>query len=55
MRKERLLTIAYNAIILGQLDERYDAKEELCSELGCSEEEFDEIMEGTSAYDKEEN
>ena len=35
--------IAYNAICLGQLDERYD-KEDLICELGCDEEEYDEIM-----------
>ncbi len=49
----RYQTIAYNAIRLGQLDEQYD-KEDLCCELGCTEEEFDEIMEGMSAYDMEE-
>lgn len=41
---ERMLTIAYNAIVLGGLEERYN-KEELLEELGCSEEEYDEIME----------
>lgn len=46
--------IAYNAITLGQLDEIYDEKENLCEELGCTEKEFDEIMEGNSAYDEEE-
>lgn len=49
----RYQTIAYNAIALGQLDEQYD-KDDLCCELGCTEEEFDEIMEGMSVYDMEE-
>lgn len=40
---ERMLNIAYNAIVLGRLDEKY-SKEELLEELGCSEEEYDEIM-----------
>lgn len=42
--RERFLTIAYNAICFGQLDELYD-KERLLKELGCTEEEYDEIME----------
>lgn len=41
--RNRFLNIAYNAIILGQLDEIYD-KKRLLEELGCSEEEYDEIM-----------
>ena len=41
--RRRFLAIAYNAIVLGQLDEIYD-KEQLLDELGCSEEEYDEIM-----------
>lgn len=41
--RNRFLTIAYNAIVLGQLDEIYD-EETLLEELGCSKEEFDEIM-----------
>ena len=41
--RTRFLTIAYNAICFGQLDEMYD-KERLLEELGCSEEEYDEIM-----------
>lgn len=43
-KARRYLTIAYNAICLGQLDEVYD-KERLLEELGCTEEEYDEIME----------
>lgn len=43
-KSKRYLTIAYNAICLGQLDEVYD-KERLLEELGCTEEEYDEIME----------
>ena len=42
-KANRCLTIAYNAICLGQLDERYN-KEDLICELGCDEEEYDEIM-----------
>ena len=42
--RRRFLVIAYNAIVLGQLDEIYD-EEQLLDELGCSEEEFKEIME----------
>lgn len=42
--RERFLIIAYNAICLGQLHELYD-KERLLKELGCTEEEYDEIME----------
>ena len=42
--RNRFLTIAYNAICLGQLDERF-SKDELLRELGCNEEEFAEIME----------
>lgn len=44
-KANRMLNIAYNAICLGQLDERFDT-EDLCEELGCTEEEFNEIMEG---------
>ena len=40
---QNMKNIAYNAICLGQLDERYD-KEDLICELGCDEEEYDEIM-----------
>lgn len=43
-KANRMLTIAYNAICLGQLDEKFN-KEELLNELGCTEEEYDEIME----------
>lgn len=43
-KANRYITIAYNAICLGQLDERYD-KEDLIYELGCDEDEYDEIME----------
>ena len=42
--RNRFLTIAYNAIRLSQLDEIYD-KKRLLKELGCTEEEYDEIME----------
>lgn len=42
-KTNRMLIIAYNAICLGQLDEQYD-KERLLQELGCTEEEYDEIM-----------
>ena len=52
-KSERFTTIAYNAITLGQLDEQYASKEDLCCDLGCDEEEFDEIMEGMSAFDME--
>lgn len=41
--RERFLVIAYNAIVFGDLDLIYD-KERLLEELGCSEEEYDEIM-----------
>ena len=40
----RYLTIAYNAITFAQLDEMYD-RERLIEEIGCTEEEYDEIME----------
>ncbi len=43
--RNRFLTIAYNAICLGQLDEVYASEEELLKELGCTKEEYDEIME----------
>ena len=43
-KANRMLTIAYNAIDLGQLNERYD-KDDLLCELGCTEEEYEEIME----------
>lgn len=41
--RERYLAIAYNAIRLGQLDERF-SKRELLKELGCSEKEYEAIM-----------
>ena len=41
--RERFLSIAYNAICVGQLDERYSEKR-LLEELGCSKEEFEKIM-----------
>ena len=53
-KTNRYKTIAYNAITLGQLDEQYRTKDDLCCDLGCDEEEFDEIMEGMSAFDIEE-
>lgn len=40
----RYVTIAYNAITFGQLDERYE-KEHLMNELGMSESEWNIIME----------
>lgn len=51
MTTERAMAIAYNSIIFGKLEEAYD-KEELMSELGCPEEEYDEIMNGNSNYEK---
>ena len=43
--RNRFLTIAYNAIIVSQLDQQYHGNEErLYRELGCSKEEYDEIM-----------
>lgn len=42
-QKNRFSTIAYNAIVFGQLDEQFD-EDELLHELGCSKEEYDEIM-----------
>lgn len=42
--RNRFLTIAYNAIVLGQLDEIFD-EDRLLKELGCTKEEYDEIME----------
>lgn len=42
--RDRFLTIAYNAIVFGQLNERF-SKDELLQELDCSEEEYEEIME----------
>ena len=41
--RNRFLTIAYNAICLGQLDEQMSV-ERLLEELGCTEEEWNEIM-----------
>lgn len=41
--RNRFLTIAYNAICIGQLDEQYD-EDRLLKELGCTKEEYDEIM-----------
>lgn len=41
--RRRFLCIAYNAICLGQLDEIYE-EESLLDELGCTKEEYDEIM-----------
>ena len=43
-KANRYLTIAYNAITFAQLDELYD-KDRLLEELGCTEEEYNEIME----------
>lgn len=42
-KARKYLIIAYNAICLGQLDEQYD-RDHLLKELGCTEEEYDEIM-----------
>ena len=41
--RRRFLCIAYNAIVLDGLDQRYD-EEILLKELGCTKEEYDEIM-----------
>ena len=38
-----MLTIAYNAICLGQLDEIYDRDDLMC-ELGCTEEEYEILL-----------
>ena len=43
-KMERFKTIAYNAIVLGQLDEIYSVPD-LMRELGCTLEELNEIME----------
>lgn len=42
-QKKRFSTIAYNAICLGELDEQFE-EEELLLELGCSYDEYREIM-----------
>lgn len=42
--RDRYLTIASNAICLGQLDEQY-SEFRLCQELGCTKEEYKKIME----------
>lgn len=42
--RNRFLTIAYNAIVFGRLDKQF-SKDELLKELGCSDEEYEEIME----------
>jgi hypothetical protein len=44
-KAQRMKTIAYNAIVLGELEFAYDLKNLIC-ELGCTEEELDEIMGG---------
>lgn len=41
--RDRFLTIAHNAIYLGELDVRYN-EDRLLRELGCSQEEYDEIV-----------
>lgn len=41
--KERLKTIAYNAICFGELEEQHD-EDVLLYELGCTQEEYDAIM-----------
>lgn len=43
-KKNRFLTIAYNAICLGQIHEQFASEEDLLYELGCTKEEYDEIM-----------
>lgn len=43
--RNRFLTIAYNAICLWQFEEIYYYKDRICEELGCTEDEYDEIME----------
>ena len=42
--RNKFLTIAYNAICLGQLDEVFE-KDSLLKELGCTLKEYEEIME----------
>ena len=41
--KNRFRTIAYNAIVFGELDEQFE-EDTLLYELGCSQEEYDAIM-----------
>lgn len=41
--RNRFLTIAYNAICLGQLNEIYN-ENKLLKELGCTKEEYNKIM-----------
>lgn len=41
--RNRFLTIAYNAICLGQLNEIYN-ENKLLQELGCTKEEYNKIM-----------
>ena len=43
MTLERALTIAYNAIVEGQIEERM-SHEEVLEELGITEEEYEEVM-----------
>lgn len=52
MEINRLKTICYNAITLGQLEELYD-KESLLAELGCTEKEYMEIMGDCTIYEKD--
>jgi hypothetical protein len=42
--RDRFITIAYNAIVFGKLQEHYD-DERLMEELGCSEEEYEKLWE----------
>lgn len=42
-KTDRMMNIAYNAIVFGQLDERF-SEAELLKELGCSKEEYNKIM-----------
>ena len=42
--RNRFLTIAYNAICLGQVDEQFESEEDLYKDLGCTQEEYEEIM-----------
>ena len=44
MEIERALCLLYNAICLGELEERYDHNE-LLRELGMTEEEWKKVME----------
>lgn len=54
MTTERAITIAYNAICEGQIEERMNHKSVLI-ELGITEEEYQEIMsEDAAGYEEDE-